>query len=369
MKNTLTKLMRTLALASISAALSLPLTAKDEDYDLIIDELVIPWGMVQLPDGSFLVTEREGKLFHIDVKNKKRMEISGLPAISQRNQGGLLDLELHPDYAKNGWLYMSMVTVGDKSEGEGDHTTIARAKLSGNKLTDFEILYKGTPNGKRPYHYGSRLEFDNEGYLYFTIGDRGERDVNPQDINRDGGKVYRIHDDGRIPKSNPFVSGKKPAIFSYGHRNPQGMAKNPWSGDIWVHEHGPKGGDEINISKPAKNYGWPIISYGINYNGTVFTEITEKEGMEQPILHWTPSIAPSGMTFVTSDKYPKWKGHLLAGSLKFGYLVLVKLDGDKVVGQEIVYEGIGRTRNIRQMPDGYIYVAVDGEGIKQLTPQ
>ncbi|MGB0950136.1 MAG: PQQ-dependent sugar dehydrogenase, partial [Marinirhabdus sp.] len=236
--------------------------------------------------------------------------------------------------------------------------------------TDIEHLYHATPNTTKGQHFGSRIEFDNAGYLYFSIGERGQRDVNPQDITRDGGKIYRLHDDGRIPKDNPFVNapGAKKAIYTYGNRNPQGMAIHPTTGKIWLHEHGPRGGDEINIVKKGANYGWPVISYGVNYSGTTFTEITKKEGMQQPVYYWVPSIAPCGMDFVTSDNYPHWKGHLLVGSLKYNYVELVKLKGNKVTGREKIAEDIGRVRNVRQAPDGFIYIAVEGDGIYKVIP-
>jgi glucose/arabinose dehydrogenase len=226
------------------------------------------------------------------------------------------------------------------------------------------------PNTTKGQHFGSRIVFDNDGYVYFSIGERGERDVNPQDITRDCGKIYRLHDDGSVPADNPFVNTEnaKTAIYSYGHRNPQGLIKNPETGAIWDHEHGPKGGDEINIIEKGKNYGWPVISYGINYNGTSFTDITEKEGMEQPVFYWVPSIAPSGMTFVTSDKYPDWKGNILVGSLKFKYLERLVLENGKVVKREKLFEDIGRVRNVLEARDGFIYLAVEGVGIVKIIP-
>ncbi|MBT8385535.1 MAG: PQQ-dependent sugar dehydrogenase, partial [Bacteroidia bacterium] len=234
-----------------------------------------------------------------------------------------------------------------------------------------QLLYKASPNSTRGQHFGSRIEFDNKGYLYFSVGDRGNRDENPQDITKDGGKIYRLHDDGRIPSDNPFMnsSGAKKAIYSFGHRNPQGMVKHPQTGEIWTHEHGPKGGDEINIVKPGKNYGWPTISYGINYDGTSFTDHTALPGMEQPLHYWVPSIAPSGMEFVTSDIYPSWKGNLLVGSLKFQYVDRCVLNGDKVTKEEKLIEGVGRVRTIKQGPDGYIYVGVENVGIVKIIPK
>ena len=325
----------------------------------------VPWGMTQLPDGRFLVTERSGNLYLVDATGNKT-EVTGLPEISVNGQGGLLDVIQHPEYARNGWLYFSYSSKD--GEGEGENTTIMRAKLKGNELVEQQRIYKASPNVATRYHFGSRMAFDNEGYLYFSIGDRGQRDKLPQDLNMDGGKIYRVHDDGRIPKDNPFVKGPKPAAYSYGHRNPQGMAKDPRTGKIWTHEHGPRGGDEVNIIEPGKNYGWPVISYGINYNGTSFTDLTEKEGMEQPVYYWDPSIAPSGMVFVTGDKYPEWQGKLLIGSLKFNYLVLCHLEGDKIIKTEVVQKDIGRVRNLIQAADGYIYVATDNGGLYKLEP-
>lgn len=333
----------------------------------IIDNLNNPWGMTWLPDGSMLITEKSGEIIHFKDGDKK--EIKNVPEVYNRGQGGLLDIELHPKYSENGWIYISYAS--SEGEGSGGNTKISRAKLNGDALTNIEHLYKAIPNTTRGQHFGSRIEFDNEGYLYFTIGDRGSRDENPQNIKLDGGKVYRLHDDGRIPADNPFVdhSGAKKAIYTYGNRNPQGMAKNPETGAIWIHEHGPKGGDEVNIVKKGANYGWPVISYGVNYSGSKFTEETARPGMEQPVYYWTPSIAPCGMDFVTGNKYPDWKGHLLVGSLKFNYVELLKLNGDEVIEREKIAEDIGRVRNVKMGPDGFIYIAVEGDGIYKVIPQ
>ena len=206
--------------------------------------------------------------------------------------------------------------------------------------------------------------------MYFSIGDRGNRDVNPQDLTRDCGKIYRINADGSIPNDNPFLEfpDAKTAIYSYGHRNPQGMVRHPDTGQIWVHEHGPRGGDEINLIKKGGNFGWPLISYGINYSGTSFTEDTDLPGMEQPMFYWVPSIAPSGMAFVTSDVYPDWKNNLLVGSLKFEYIERLVMKNDTVVKREKLLEGMGRVRNVRQGPDGYIYAAIESLGIVKIIP-
>ena len=333
---------------------------------LVVEGLQIPWGMAFLPDNSILITEKSGEIIHF--KDGVKTAISGGPEVYYRGQGGLLDIELHPDYVNNGWIYLSYSS--EEGGGGGGNTAIMRAKLSGNSLIDSELLYKASPNTTRGQHWGSRLEFDNDGYLFFSIGDRGNRDVNPQDNTRDGGKIYRIHDDGQVPDDNPYRSVQNGNIraFTTGNRNPQGMAKHPETGEIWIHEHGPMGGDEINIIRRGINYGWPVITYGTNYDGSSITDITALDGMEQPIYYWVPSIGPSGMTFVTSDLYPEWKGDLLVGSLAFQYLERLQLDGNTVTYREKLMEDIGRVRNVRQAPDGYIYVAVEGKGIYRLVP-
>ena len=334
----------------------------------VVDGIDIAWGMAFLPDGSILIAEQEGKM--ILFKDGVKKQLKNVPEVFYENQGGLLDLELHPNYEENGWIYFSFSgNLGD--EGEGGNTVIMRAKLSGDELTENEVIYKATPNTKKGHHFGSRIEFDRNGYLFFSIGDRGNRDENPQDITRDCGKIYRLNDDGSIPSDNPFVSspGAKAAIYSYGHRNPQGMAIDPMSGKIWIHEHGPQGGDEINIIDAGKNYGWPTITYGVNYDDSIITDDTNLPGMEQPMHYWVPSIAPSGMAFLTSDIYPEWKNNLLVGSLKFKYLDRVVIEGGKVVKEEKLLEGIGRIRTVKQGPDGYIYVSVEQKGIVKLVPQ
>lgn len=341
-------------------------TTIDYTTEVVVPKLDIPWGFVFLPDGALLITEKAGKLIHF--KDGVKTNIDGLPEVYLRGQGGLMDIELHPNYSENGWLYITYSS--SDGEGEGGNTALIRAQLIDTKLTSVERLYKAEPNSKRGQHFGSRIEFDNDGYLYFSIGDRGNRDVNPQDITRDCGKIYRINDDGSIPNNNPFLEfpGAKTAIYSYGHRNPQGMICHPDTGEIWVHEHGPRGGDEINRIKKGKNFGWPLISYGINYSGTSFTDDTYLPGMEQPLFYWVPSIAPSGMAYVTSDVYKDWKNNLLIGSLKFEYLERLVLDNNKVVKREKLLEGMGRVRNVRQGPDGYIYASLESIGILKIVP-
>ena len=335
--------------------------------ELLIDEIQIPWGMAFLPDGSMLVTEIDGELIHF--KDGVKKMISNVPEIYRRGQGGLLDVKAHPDYTNNGWLYLSYAS--EEGEEKGGHTALMRAKLKDGALVENELLYKATPNTTKGQHFGSRIVFGNDGYLYLTIGERGARDVNPQDITRDGGKVYRFNDDGSIPSDNPFVGkdGAKEAIYSYGHRNPQGMVVHPMTGEIWVNEHGPRGGDEINVVQAGANYGWPKVTYGINYSGTEITDKTEMEGMTQPIHYWVPSIAPSGMAVISTDNYgADWKGSVLVGSLKFQYLERLAMDGKKVVNREKLMADMGRVRDVDEGPDGLIYVSVEGKGIYKLVP-
>jgi len=352
---------------SLTACAQKDTTIEESTYtysvETIVEGLQIPWGMAFLPDGSMLITEKSGEL--IRFKEGAKQLITGVPEIYNRGQGGLMDIVLHPDYKNNGWIYISYASP--EGDEDGGNTAIMRAKLNGNQLIQKEVLYKATPNTTKGQHFGSRIAFDNKEFLYFSAGERGERDVNPQDITRDNGKVYRLNDDGSIPADNPFVneSNAKKAIYSYGHRNPQGMILHP-NGEIWLHEHGPKGGDEINIVKKGANYGWPLVTHGLNYSGTSITSETSKPEMEDPIYYWIPSIAPSGMAFVTSEKYPHLKDNLLVGSLKFQYLELDILESEKVVKRERLLEGIGRVRDVRQGPDGFIYIAVEGLGIVKL---
>lgn len=340
-----------------------PVVVKSERLDFVVDTLVVsdemrtPWGLAFLPNNDILVTDRGGALYL--VKGGKLHAISGAPAVRAKGQGGLLDIELHPNYDQNGWIYM---TYSKPLEG-GDlgTTALARAKLKDLQLVEVEELFEAKPALKQAHHYGSKIVFDKKGYVYFTMGDRGEQD-NAQLLSNHRGKVFRLHDDGSVPKTNPFVriEGALPEIFSYGHRNPQGLAIHPETDELWETEHGPKGGDELNLVQAGLNYGWPEITYGINYNGTVITEETVREGLQQPVMYWLPSIGPCGLTFVSSDRYPKWKGDLLAGSLAFKYIERVDLEAGRVIHKEKLLEGLGRIRDISQGRDGYLYVAVEG---------
>ncbi|GAB3113190.1 PQQ-dependent sugar dehydrogenase [Aestuariicella hydrocarbonica] len=347
------------------------LAASDQaDYRLetVVKDIDLPWGMVWLDNGDMLVSSRNGEMRRINAEGEQTL-IEGVPKVHVNGQGGLMDLERHPQYDLNGWLYLSYASR--EGEGDGSHTAIMRARLEGNRLTDKQVLYKAVPNTTSGRHYGSRIEFDREGYLYFSIGDRGDRDRNPQNPGRDGGKIYRLTDLGWVPSDNPFADqdGAIPAVYSLGHRNPQGMAMHPLSGDIWVHEHGPRGGDEVNLIKAGANYGWPILSYGVNYSGSQFAEAQERDGYESPVHYWDPSIAPSGMVFITSERYPEWRGDLIVGSLKFRQLVFCEVAGDRITATRVLFEDIGRVRTLRQGPDGYLYVATEDKGIIRIVPQ
>lgn len=324
----------------------------------IVEDLKNPWGIEFLPDGSLLIAEKSGELIHFKEGNK--VEISGVPAVRDRGQGGLLDLELHPNYAENGWIYFSYSKFNPNNEEEST-TAIRRAKIENNELIDQEDIFVALPYSRRAHHYGSRMEFDQNGFLFFSVGDRGNRDENPQNLDNHCGKIHRIHDDGSIPDDNPFVSEAPDyaSIYSYGHRNPQGLSMHPETGEIWDNEHGPRGGDEINRIIKGKNYGWPVISYGINYDGSVFTAETHRPGMLQPDYYWVPSIGVCGMTFVSGDKYPGWRGDILSGSLKYQYLHRTNMNGNQVVGQELLLKNIGRLRTVEMSPDGFIYVGVE----------
>ena len=330
----------------------------------------IPWGIEQLPNGEILVTERGGKLFLVK-NNKELVEITGVPNVASEGQGGLLDVLIHPDFKNNSFVYLSYVTANPNNASE-QTTAVARAKLSGTKLVQVEKIFTALPYLSTDRHYGSRLLFDQKGYLYVSIGDRGHRDDYPQKLDNSLGKIHRIQDDGKIPGDNPFYNnqGAVKSIFTYGTRNPQGLSLHPVTGAIWEGEHGPQGGDEINILKAGNNYGWPVISYGINYDGTSLTNLTEMQGMEQPVHYWTPSIAPCGMSFVSGDFYGKWENDLFVSSLKFEYLHRLKMNGNVVVGQEKLLEGIGRVRDVHMGRDGYMYIAVQGPSrIIRLVPE
>lgn len=338
--------------------------------DTIARGLDNPWGMAFLPNGDYIYTDRNGSLY-LSSKGVQTT-INGVPPTLVEGQGGLLDIQLHPAFATNKTVYLSYSKFKDSAGEKWSTTAIQRSKLMGNKLTEQKDVFVALPYKKTRHHYGSRIEFDTTGFMFISVADRGQHaDSMPQKLDNDLGKVHRLNDDGSIPTDNPFYNtpGARKSIWSYGHRNPQGMALQRETNTIWTHEHGPRGGDELNIPEKGKNYGWPVISYGINYDGTILTPLTNKDGMEQPIVRWVPSIAPSGMAFVTGDNYPGWKGDLLMGSLRFKYLNRVHLHGKVVDEQENLLKNVGRVRFVEMGPDGFVYVGVEDPGfIFKLIP-
>jgi aldose sugar dehydrogenase len=329
--------------------------------DTLTTALFNPWGLAFLPDGRILVTERKGEIRIIKDGKLLEEKIENVPAVYAQGQGGLLDIQLHPDYASNGWIYLSYAKPGTGGGG----TTIARAKLEGNTLTNLEELFSAQPFNDSGVHFGSRIVFDGQGHIFFSSGERGTKE-NAQTLGNHLGKVLRLNEDGSVPADNPFVStaGAKPEIWSYGHRNPQGLYYNTATNSLWEVEHGPRGGDELNKVEKGKNYGWPVITYGINYDGTPITDITKKDGLEQPTWYWVPSIATCGMTQVTSDKYPGWKNNILVGALALTHIARVELNGsNQFVKQEKLLDKVGRVRAIAQGPDGFLYVATESPGM------
>ena len=318
----------------------------------------IPWGMVFLPDTSMLVTDLSGYLFRVYQDGRKDL-IKGTPGVYFRGQGGLLDVEISPDYSDDNYVYLSYSHLIKKKA----FTVIARAKLIKNQLKGLEIIYSAERRhySKKTVHFGSRFAIKND-YLFFSIGDRGERDE-AQDIDKPNGKIHRLHLDGSIPNDNPFKSkdGKTNSIWCYGNRNPQGLTFSK-NGTLWELEHGPRGGDELNIIQRGLNYGWPKITYGINYIGTKISDYTHLDGMEQPIWHWTPSIAVCGMKVYENDLIPNWNGDILVTSLKYEFLERVKIDNGVRIGSEKIYDAESRVRDVEIGPQGFIYVALENPG-------
>jgi aldose sugar dehydrogenase len=328
--------------------------------DTLATNLENPWGMAFLPDNRILVTERPGRIRIIENGNLLEEPVQGVPEVFAQGQGGLLDIQLHPDYDQNGWIYFSYSKPGPN----GSATTLARAKLQGNALTELEEVFQTTPFISSNLHFGSRIVFDNDGYLFLSTGERGTK-PNSQDLSNHHGKILRMRDDGSVPDDNPFVgdANARPEIWTYGHRNVQGMTYDREKNRLWAHEHGPKGGDELHIIEKGSNYGWPVITYGIDYDGSIISDKQEKEGMEQPLHYWDPSIAPCGMTLVTSDRYPNWKGNLLIGALAHQHVARVEIENGQYAGEERLLDQGGRVRAVAQSPDGYIYVAKESPGL------
>lgn len=346
--------------------------------DTVVGGLENPWSLAFLPNGDMLVTEKPGRLRIIRDGQLLDESVPGVPEVYARGQGGLLDVILHPEFEENSFIYMSYSHPGD-ADGEST-TAVVRARFENDALHDVEEIFVADSRGRG--HYGSRLAFDADGYLFVTVGDRqapprGDLEAHPsQDLSNHHGTINRLHDDGQVPEDNPFVGNPdaKPEIWSYGHRNPQGLAIDPGNGRIWSVEHGPQGGDELNLVRRGANYGWPVIGYGVNYgSGDPIHESTHRDGMEQPITYWVPSIATSGLMIYTGEAFPQWQGSIFVGGLAGTQVARVQMDGENVDYEETLLERQGRIRDIRQGPDGFIYVLIDDGGgprsVLRLTPE
>ena len=348
-------------------------TTKKENFKVenYVDNFDIPWGMTFLPNKNLIISDKNGDLWEINYENKKKTQIIGAPKVKYKGQGGLLDVQVHPDFINNNYIYIGF-TDFLKNKKNKTFTSIIRARLEKNTLINHKYIYKADDRyyTSRTLHYGTRIVFDQEGHLYFSIGDRGNRDQ-AQLLNYPNGKIHRLNDDGSIPKDNPFIKHNNAikSIWTYGNRNPQGLAIHPVSSIIFETEHGPKGGDELNILFSGKNYGWPEITYGKNYSGTIITKNTHKEGMEQPVIHWTPSIAVCGIDFYDGELFKNWKNNLLVTSLKLENLYRLDIKNNKVINQELIYNAGSRIRDVETGPDGYIYLALEEPGrIIRLIP-
>jgi glucose/arabinose dehydrogenase len=318
-----------------------------------------PWALAFVSDGRILVTERPGRLRIVERDGRVSKPIDGVPRVLARGQGGLLDVALDPRFAKNRFVYLSYAEPG---EGNTAGTAVARGRLGEGKLDDVQVIYRQQPKVEGGGHFGSRLVFARDGTLFVTQGDRMGYRERAQDLSSGLGKIVRINADGSVPKDNPFVgrTGVRPEIWSYGHRNVQSAALHPDTGQLWTVEHGARGGDELNHPEAGKNYGWPIITYGVDYSGAKIGEGTAKPGMEQPVFYWDPVIAPSGMAFYTGDAFPDWKGSILVGSLTPGLMVRLTLKDSQVAREERYLGDLReRIRDVQQGPDGFIYLVTD----------
>jgi aldose sugar dehydrogenase len=325
----------------------------------VADGLDHPWSIAFLPDGEFLVTERSGKLLHIKPDGKKT-DISGMPEVHSRGQAGLFDVATAPDFISSGIIYLSYAGSGPG----GNNTELVRAKVSLDEmlLMEKQVIFRASPKVSGNNHYGGRILFAPDGALFLTLGDRFEYRNEAQNTSNHLGAIVRLNPDGSIPADNPLKdkSDARPEIYSYGHRNVQGIALQPGTGLIWSHEHGPRGGDEVNILKAGANYGWPAVTFGEEYSGGKISDKTSAPGMEDPVLHWTPSIAPSGMTFYSGSHFPEWQGDIFLGALAGQHLRRLKVQGTKIIGEEILMEGIReRIRDVRSGPDGFLYILTD----------
>ena len=363
------QIFRTLHILLIGLAACLPTWAQDRSSVInsekqafrlvtLLNGLENPWSLAFLPDGRMPVTERAGRLRLLSQDFKLNPKpIEGLPEVVAQGQGGLFDVVLHPQYAQNGWVYWAYNAPGPGGWG----TALARGRLQDHRMTEVQVLFSMQPKTRSGHHFGGRIVFDQAGMLYLTLGDRGDKG-RAQKMDDHAGSVIRLHDDGRIPANNPFVSraGVLTEKWTLGNRNMQGAALHPKTGELWTHEHGPQGGDEVNVMRSGLNYGWPIITYGVNYGlGTKIGEGQAKAGLVQPLHVWVPSIAPSGMAFVSGTQFPHWQGDLLVGALRGQMLVRLSLDGEKVLGEERLLQGRSRLRDVRMGPDGFVYLLTD----------
>ena len=360
-----------LVLSAPAAAQDNTLRSALHDYRVVTvaEGLVNPWSMTWLPNGDMLVTERPGRLRIVRGGRLRPEPVAGLPAIRAGGQGGLLDVVLHPDFASNRFIYLSYAKPNaDDSQGT---TAVIRGRWDNDRLVNVEEIFEAKAWTGGRGHHGSRLAFDRNGYLFITVGDRqaspsGNLEAHPaQDLTNHYGTTLRLHDDGRVPADNPFVgrTDALPEIWSYGHRNAQGMAVHPESNDVWQNEHGPQGGDELNLIQAGKNYGWPVVGYGVNYrSGSAIHAATVREGMENPVHVWVPSIATSGLLIYTGDAFPGWRGNLFVGGLAGEQLARLTLDGQRVMNEETLAQRMGRIRDVRQGPDGFIYLAIENRG-------
>lgn len=356
-------LVMVLCCSTVAQAQLEPQAEASKEYRVTVfaADLERPWGMAFLPDGQLLVTEKDGRLNILSKDGKSRQLVQGVPKPRTDGQAGLLDVALDPDFADNNYIYLSYAEE-EATNRDLAGTAVARAKLVEAGLQELQVIWRQQPKVAGDNHWGSRLVPVAPNLLFITTGDRYSYRDQAQDLSTHFGKTIRIHTDGSIPADNPFIGrkGALPDIWSYGHRNMQGAALSPKAGNLWTTEHGAQGGDELNIDRAGANYGWPVITWGKDYSGAKIGEGTSKQGMAQPVVYWTPSIAPSGLLFYTGDAFPNWKGMAFVGSLKFGYLNRLTLEGNKVVQQTKMLEDIGdRVRDVEQGPDGLIYVATD----------
>jgi glucose/arabinose dehydrogenase len=365
-----------LLLFGVVSVLPSPTFAQENDANVnvtvVAEGLNHPWSLIFLPDGSMMVSERSGQLRHVAADGQISLPFQGLPAIAARGQGGLLDLALDPDYETNSYLYFSYAE-GDKEGKAGTAVGRARLDLDTQSLQDVEVLFQQQPKVSGPNHFGSQLVFAKDGTLFVTLGERFDFMQEAQNPANHLGAIVRITSKGAIPDNNPFVGreGYAPAIWSYGHRNVQGAALHPKTGELWVHEHGPRGGDEINIARKGGNYGWPEVSYGRHYWSTPIPDRHEEQGFKEPVHVWTPSIAPSGMAFYTADRFPSWQGRLFVGALAQTHLAMLTLEENKVVNETRLLDDLGaRIRDVAQGPDGFLYVLTDEDNgrILRISP-